>query len=234
MANVEKGKKGFKSKEGGWECPYCNGIFRTRRELYPHIKICDIRLNMRLDSLGRVINPNVAKKVGETLKRKHKTGELVYKAHSQSEETRKKISEGRIKYLENHNNYGLRWYNVGGIKVQGTWEKKFAEFLLSKNIIFERRKIKFLKTHRYTPDFYCPEQNTYFEVKGFRRDRDIYKMYLVLEEHPDLHIKMIEKEQLKNLEKIDIFKLPDFQELYHKEDIDMTKFNNIWVTGATG
>ena len=32
MANSEKGKKGFKSKEGGWKCPYCNGIFRTKRD----------------------------------------------------------------------------------------------------------------------------------------------------------------------------------------------------------
>lgn len=95
---------------------------------------------MRLDSLGRVINPNVAKKVGETLKRKHKTGELVYKAHSQSEETRKKISEGRIKYLENHNNYGLRWYNVGGIKVQGTWEKSLLSFFYQKIFFLKEEK----------------------------------------------------------------------------------------------
>lgn len=234
MATVEKGKKGFKPKQDGWKCAYCKSSFRTRRDLYAHFKLCNKRSLLKMNSLGRVINFEAAKRGGETLKKKYKSGELIYKAHSQSEETRKKISRSRIKYLESHNNHGLYWYNVNGVKVQGTWEKKFAEFLLSKNISFERRKIIFLKTHRYTPDFYCPLQNIYFEVKGFRRDRDIYKMYLVLDEHPELHIKMIEKDQIENLDKIDIFKLPDFQELYHREDIDMTKFNNVWGYAANG
>src|SRR5574344_716187 len=70
--------------------------------------------------------------------------------------------------------------------------------------------------------------NVYFEIKGFRRDRDLYKMYLVLKEYPDINIKMIEKEELDNLERIDIFNLPNFNEKYNFEDIDTTKFINIW------
>lgn len=107
-------------------------------------------------------------------------------------------------------------------------EKKFAEYLNAKNITWERRKIPFKNTHQYTPDFYCPVQNIYFEIKGFRRDRDIYKMYLVLAEHPELQIKMIERNEIMNLEKIDIFSLPNFNELYKFEDIDKTKFVDVW------
>lgn len=112
--------------------------------------------------------------------------------------------------------------------MQGTWEKQFAEYLNKIGIAWERKKIRFCKTHQYTPDFYCPEQNVYFEVKGFRRDRDLYKMYLVLFEHPDIQIKMIERNEIKNLETIDIFSLPNFNEIYKFEDIDTSLFNNVW------
>lgn len=53
-------------------------------------------------------------------------------------------------------------------------------------------------------------------------------MYLVLKEYPDINIKMIEKEELDNLERIDIFNLPNFNEKYKFEDIDTTKFIDIW------
>lgn len=53
-------------------------------------------------------------------------------------------------------------------------------------------------------------------------------MYLVLKEYPDLQIKMIEREELNRLDEIDIFKLPNFQEKYKFEDIDLSSFNNVW------
>ena len=43
---------------------------------------------------------------------------------------------------------------------------------------------------------------------------------------------MIERKELSNLENIDIFSLPDFQEIYKRESIDMTKFDNVWVWGC--
>lgn len=144
------------------------------------------------------------------------------------EEMRQKLSVSRIAYIENNPNYGLKWYSVNGIKVQGTWEQKFAEYLTNKNIQWNRKRIIYQKIRRYTPDFYCKEFDCYFEVKGFLRDRDLYKMYLVLDEYPNLKIKMIRKEQLKDLENLDIFSLPNFQEIYSRESIDMTKFENVW------
>lgn len=219
-------------KEGGWTCKYCDENFPVRRKLQEHLKTCNKKSKLAgksgYDSLGRIKNYEAYKHAAETLRKKISSGEIIPKGHKHSEETKKHLSEVRIAYLESHGDYGLKWYVVNGIKVQGTWEKRFAEYLLAKNIKFERKRLKFCKTHTYTPDFYCIDQDVYFEVKGFRRDRDIYKMYLVLEEHPNIHIKMIEREQLKNLETINIFELPDFQELYHKEDIDMTKFKNAW------
>lgn len=210
-----------------WTCQYCGSIIKSRRLFRLHYKSCEERQKRPLDSKGRVIGQydrsDVAKKA---VAAKVARGEKLGKPHS--DEMRKHLSDVRIKYLESHNNYGLQWFEIGGVKVQGTWEKRFAEFLLAKNIKFSRKRLSFCKTHTYTPDFYCEDQDVYFEVKGFRRDRDIYKMYLVLDEHPELHIKMIEHSELKNLENIDIFSLPDFQEKYKRENIDMSKFNDVW------
>lgn len=229
-ANHKRGK----SKKDGWLCKYCNEIFPVRRELNEHLKTnCDKKSKLAgkfgYDSLGRIKNYEAYKHAAETRRKKISSGELKVKGHLHTDESKKRISEARIAYLESHGNYGLKWYVVNGIKVQGTWEKRFAEYLVEKNIKFERKRLKFCKTHTYTPDFYCESQNVYFEVKGFRRDRDIYKMYLVLDEHPELHIKMIERSELENLNSIDIFSLPDFQEIYKRENIDMSTFKNVWT-----
>lgn len=211
-----------------WNCKFCNAIIKSRRALYKHYKECEEKKKLPLDTLGRIKTPGIGKKSAETFKKKVERGEAKYTGHKLTDEQRKHLSEVRQKYLEENPNHGVKWYTVDGIMVQGTWEKKFAEYLCSKNIKWERKKLTYKTTHKYTPDFYCPEQNVYFEIKGFRRDRDLYKMYLVLEEYPDIKIKMIEKEELDNLETIDIFNLPNFNEKYKFEDIDQTKFINIW------
>lgn len=178
----------------------------------------------------RESHPEVSNKSGKTLSKRLQEGFLTHhnKGKHLSDEQKINLSIGRTKYLENNPNHGLKWYVVNGIKVQGTWEKKFAEFLIKKDIDWERKRIKYQKIRTYTPDFYCKDFDCYFEVKGFLRDRDLYKMYLVLDEHPELQIKMIRKEQLNNLENINIFELENFQEIYKREDIDESKFVNVW------
>lgn len=220
-------KRGPKGKE--WICKFCGCLFLGRRLLYSHYKECDEKLKLPHDKIGRVKIPGIGKKSAETFRRKVINGEAKYHIHRNfTEEERKHLSDKRCEYLKEHGNHGVKFYEVNGIKVQGTWEKIFAEYLNKIDVKWERRSLKYKNTHKYTPDFYCPNQDIYFEVKGFRRDRDIYKMYLVLSEHPYIKIKMIEKEQLKNLDSIDIFNLPNFNEIYKFEDIDMTKFTNVW------
>lgn len=214
-----------------WVCKYCNVIFKTRDMLFTHQKECDEKKKFPHDKLGRIIIDGKAKKGAETFRKKVERGEAKYTGHKLTEEQRKHLSEVRQKYLEENPNQGVKWYEINGIKVQGTWEKEFAEYLCEHNIKWKRVKLTYMKTHKYTPDFYCPEQDVYFEIKGFRKDRDLYKMYLVLNEHPNIKIKMIEKEELENLENIDIFNLPNFNEKYKFEDIDKTKFIDIWKNG---
>lgn len=209
-----------------WICKYCNCKFKSRRKLFEHFKECEVKKDLPKDSLGRVIAPGQQDGIIRSARCRAAAGKI--QGHTQTLETRQQLSKIRQQWLEENHNHGCKWFLVNGIKVQGTWEKKFAEYLNTKNITWERRKIPFKNTHQYTPDFYCPEQNIYFEIKGFRRDRDIYKMYLVLAEHPELQIKMIERNEIMNLDKIDIFNLPNFNELYKFEDIDKTKFVDVW------
>lgn len=211
-----------------WSCRYCGEILSSRRQLQNHIKECKVAQFFKRDSLGRIIPPDAHNKAIETLKSRIQSGDLVIKGRKHTDIAKEKISIGRCNYLESHPNHGVKWFTVNGIKVQGTWEKRFAEYLVSKSIDFDRIKIKFLGSHTYTPDFHCIKENVFFEVKGFRRDRDIYKMHLVLKEHPDVSIKMIEKEQLDNLDKINIFDLPNFQDVYPLDSIDTTMFTNVW------
>ena len=209
-----------------WICKYCGFVAKSRRKLAEHQKDCDAKKSLPKDSLGRTISPNQFEGMIRSAKERAAAGKI--QGHKHTLETRRHLSKVRQKWLEENHNHGCKWFLINGIKVQGTWEKKFADYLNANNIKWERPKISFKKTHQYTPDFYCPEQNIYFEVKGFRRDRDIYKMYLVLSEHPELQIKMIERNEIMNLNKIDIFNLPNFNELYKLEDIDKTKFVDVW------
>lgn len=209
-------------------CRYCGEIISSKKLLQSHIKDCKVAQTFKKDSLGRIIPPDAHSKATETLKRRIQNGDLLIKGHKHTDATKEKLSIVRYNYLEKHPNHGVKWFTVNGIKVQGTWEKRFAEYLVSKSIDFDRIKIRFLGSHTYTPDFHCKKENVFFEVKGFRRERDLYKMHLVLKEHPDISIKMIEKKQLDNLEKINIFNLPNFQDIYPLSSVDTSKFANVW------
>jgi very-short-patch-repair endonuclease len=64
------------------------------------------------------------------------------------------------------------WFEVQGIKVQGNWERRFAEFLVLKGFKFERHRLLYNTTHHYVPDFYIVNLNIYIEVKGWMKKSD--------------------------------------------------------------
>ena len=149
--------------------------------------------------------------------------------HTHTPETRKHLSEKRMEYLEN--NHHLLWFSFNNgkknIKVQGNWERKFAEFLISQHILWERNRIIYQETRTYTPDFYLPEYNIYVEIKGWMKEYDKYKMWLVLnEKYIDLRIvsslKIIDDLESK---KILVNELPKFSDNYPINSIDYSKFN---------
>lgn len=135
------------------------------------------------------------------------------------------MSDQRLRALENGLHLAWYEYDIGDrkIKVQGTWEKKFADFLIEQGIKFDRISVLFRGSHRYTPDFYIPSLNIYVEVKGWMCEKDKYKMLVVLEEHPHLDIRVLDKRNIKNIP-LEIDTLPKFVDEHKISDVDFTKF----------
>ncbi len=156
------------------------------------------------------------------------------KGFPHSEETKRRLSESRTRYLESHHDHGIAWYDVicpnnnCTIKVQGTWERKFALWLNSHDIAWTRTSLRFQNHRTYTPDFYLVRENFYVEVKGFWRDRDIHKMYLVLDEH-DIDIRYVDKSNIDAL----TLTLPKFVETFKRENINKTLFVDHWSSDVT-
>lgn len=103
---------------------------------------------------------------------------------------RQKLSE---KQALNNSGGKSKWFTVAGQRVQGTYEKQFAERLEEENILWEKIKTNNHlfryqqdgRTRSYAPDFYLPQFDLYVEIKGFWWGDDEDKMSLIKEQHLD-------------------------------------------------
>jgi len=81
------------------------------------------------------------------------------------------------------------------IRFRSGAEEKFASYLRDKKVFFYYEPKKFsydiVEVRTYTPDFYIPEKDIFFEVKGFFSPADRKKMLLVKKSNPDLDVRMI-------------------------------------------
>lgn len=64
--------------------------------------------------------------------------------------------------------------------MMGNWEVEFAKILDKKNIkqVYTKDKFDYLynkEIHKYNPDFYLSEFDTYVEIKGYPTKRDYAK-----------------------------------------------------------
>lgn len=111
-----------------------------------------------------------------------------WRGKKHSVEDKNKISIGIKKAIKEHpESYSLtnvngrvKHYLYNGIQLDGLWELEVAKYLDNINIKWERPKFGFEyvwnnNIHIYFPDFYLPEYDYYIEVKGFQRERDLYK-----------------------------------------------------------
>lgn len=97
------------------------------------------------------------------------------------------------------------------VKVQGTWEFKYAQYLNENDIKWQRPsnplhyKIENDYFHSYYPDFYLPDNNEFVEIKGYwwkgkdGRVDDKRKMELVISQNSDKKIIILEFNDLKEL-----------------------------------
>ena len=102
---------------------------------------------------------------------------------------------GKCKWIQYTNNRGIV------CNLQGTWELKFAKFLDSKNVNWERNKIGYKysynsKDYSYFPDFVLVDVNIFIEVKGYEIDRDKAKW----SQFP-FTLLVVKKKEMKDLDK---------------------------------
>ncbi|MEK9167597.1 MAG: DNA polymerase III subunit alpha [Patescibacteria group bacterium] len=84
-----------------------------------------------------------------------------------------------------------------GHYVRSNWEADFARILLHQGLSYEYEPRTFPVTlpdgspTNYTPDFYIPSQETYYEIKGWLHDDDRLKMEEFQRQYPDIKLVII-------------------------------------------
>lgn len=163
-------------------CKYCGKDCKNENSLRNHERLCKLNPDRQLSGFelynksGKHIGVNQytkAEKLGkpkptlseETRKKLSEKGKL----QRHSEETKKKLSEAAKR-----NNLGSwhtsKSFDYKGIKLDSSYEVKFAEDLDKNNIKWERPKPLLYKLngeeHRHYPDFFLPDYNVFVDIKN--------------------------------------------------------------------
>lgn len=150
-------------------------------------------------------NKDVAKKMSITRKNRLATDvDLIMRT---SKSVSKAWAEGKFDGV----NVGrCKWYPFEKLdgtvcKVQGTWELAYAKWLNDQRISFVAHKgripyVEKDKNRNYYPDFYLPDFDVYIEIKNkYHHSLQPDKLNLVSEQHPNLKIYVLFKEDLERL-----------------------------------
>ena len=169
MSNNGGGTSGkeLPSKEGGWKCPYCSEIFRTRRLFQKHNKeahnskrgsgIQDKSIKQYCQFCNREFYRVCSKNLHEKYCKQNPNG-IRRESRLHSEETKKKISEHRKKYLEEHPDK-IPYVMNHSSKISYP-EKYFME-------VFKDLPVKYnYQVGLYQLDFAIPEKLVYIEIDG--------------------------------------------------------------------
>lgn len=187
-------------------CSYCGSERKNHNSWRNHERCCPSNLNRNYK------NGMTGKKGSNQYKKAEELGLPKPQLSDESREKIRKSSTGRKHAVETKrilsekrslNNKGGRskWYEVNGIKVQGTWERNVAKILTENNIKWLKpstanHSFKYNmdgKTRTYTPDFYLIDQKIYLEIKGYWWGNDKEKMKNVTEQNPNANVMIIEK-----------------------------------------
>ena len=154
------------------------------------------------------------KQSGQTLKQRLQNGELTFhwtgKFHTK--QTKQKMSNS-ANQRANRGWSHCKYFEVFNpttneiVKVQGTWQLKYAEYLNQNNISWIRSRKVNLKyrlhqddyLHTYYPDFYLPDSDQYIEIKGRYQQEHKIKMKKVIQQNNDKIIIMLFKQDLEVL-----------------------------------
>ena len=122
-------------------------------------------------------------------------------------DVRKKVSNSQ-KGLNNSSIRGgsKRFDAKGGFRedlghyVRSSWEANYARILILLKINYQYEPKTFdLGKNTYTPDFYLPETEEYYEIKGYFPERDKQKLSLFKQLYPDIKLSLINKQEYLSL-----------------------------------
>lgn len=180
---------------GKYICKYYNREFNSLRSLHYHENRCLKNPNRKCRTawnkgLTKQNDPRVAK-YANTYKENYKNGKFKIWSDGLTKENSSKINKLSIKVKETvdkkiiknswHTSFSkARTQIYKGIKMMGNWEVEFAKLLDERDIkwIYTNNKFDYVyenEIHKYNPDFYLPEFDTYIEIKGYPTKRDYVK-----------------------------------------------------------
>lgn len=188
-ACIKKDEFTKKSCPGDLKCRFCGKEYLKYKLFLNHEKTCTHNPN-RIEKTERknVSNQYIkAKKLG--LPSPEISEETRYKLSltrsKKTTEQRKRTSDAmKLAVKNNPDSYSknnvsgrVKIVNYNGINLKGAWELKTAQWLDSLNIIWinETNPHDYFWNegwHKYFPDFFLPDYNSYIEVKGYKTDRD--------------------------------------------------------------
>lgn len=228
---------------GNWICPFCNNVFRTRRLLREHKKLCDLNKNKTvqkyiIDENGKrrlapgcnAWNKGLTKETdervklrGETLSEGYKSGRLVNAntGTHHSDEQKKKISERRKQYLIEHPDkvpYLVNHHSKG----DSYPEKYFKEVFDNENVEYKQNYYQC----GYFLDFAWPSKKIYLEVDGEQHYLDKR-----IVEHDKVRTQKLLENGWTCVERI---RWSEYQTLSKEEKVEYLKsvFEKIFLTDA--
>jgi len=172
-------------------------------------KISESRIKF-YENGGKPWNSGLTAKTNETLKY---TGEKISKALTGrpleelwGKERADKFKKEHSKRMSGKGNsmFGMPTpHRKGGFRgdlnhyVRSSWEADFARILKLHNLEYEYEPKTFELVRKngealnYTPDFYVPSKNTFYEIKGWMRELDAEKIDLFKEQYPQYNFVLI-------------------------------------------
>jgi hypothetical protein len=108
------------------------------------------------------------------------------------------------------------------IWLRSSYEERVVTALLKINVIWEYEPITFPLddiARTYCPDFYFPEYNMWWEVKGYMREDAREKINCFSVQYPDKTLKLVYKEDIIELE----------ESIENRENVDITACGNLYT-----
>ena len=84
-------------------------------------------------------------------------------------------------------------------RFRSTWEAAFAKYLDDKNLqwAYEAHAWLLSDGSAYIPDFWVPQLDAYFEVKGWTSEESARKLALFRDEYPQIDLRIVDRDAFK-------------------------------------